>query len=244
MSQPLSALSCKIAIVAVVVALLVVGIVTILAVFGYIKPSSKSALSANWLADDVAFGSNQPHMRGHPMEEQARAIYEASKNHPDFYGCYAPAGDKYSPGQELMQENPALVPPYQQALKSLPAMRTMNYQQEFPGNDIGPNTREGIDTMTTISLDTTTRSDEDDFQARVQQTEGVGVSNIYRRGDGKGIALINQKSRMVDPTKMLPNVDPSRQSERMVQAGPSIADIGCRVPKAADIMRLLRASRG
>lgn len=189
-------------------------------------------------------GADQPHMDNHPIERQARAVFEASKTHPDLHGCYAPVDQHYDPSQQLMQENPAMVPPYQQVLKDLPATQRMNFQQEFAGTNIGPNAREGIDLLAPTTLDTATTSPEQDFDFRVKQTEGAGVSNIYRRGDGKGIALINQKSRMTDPTKLLPQVDPERQNERMVQAGPSIADIGCRVPKAADIMKMLRASRG
>lgn len=201
------------------------------------KRSAELSASAN------LFGADQPHMAQHPLESQARDVHRDTFGHPALNGCYT-ADPSYRASQDLLQENPALVPPYQAALRQLPAVRSMNYQQEYPGTGIGPNAREGIDTLSNISLDSTTLSEDDDFSARVKQTEGAGVSSIYRRGDGKGIALINQKSRMVDPTKMLPHVAPGRESERMVQAGPSIADIGCRVPKAADIMRLLRASRG
>lgn len=206
------------------------------------KPPVSNTTKSSTLS--VSANPQHSHMQPHPIEQQANAVFDATQGHPALHGCFAPVSANYDPAQDMLQGSPSLVPPYQAALKSLPAMQTLNFQQEFPGNNIGPNTREGIDTLATTSLDASTRSEDDDFHARVQQTEGVGVSNIYSRGDRKGIALINQKSRMVDPTKMLPQVDPARQSERMVQAGPSIADIGCRVPKSADIMRLLRASRG
>lgn len=164
-------------------------------------------------------------------------------NMQGLHGCFAPP-PAYSPTQDIVPADPAFVPPYQAALSNLPAMQQADFQQEFPGNGIGPSAREGIDSMSTVSLDSTNFGPEDDYDARVRATKGVGVSAIYSRGDNKGISLINQKSRMLDPTKMLPNVDPARQSERMVQAGPSIEAISCRTPKAADIMRLLRASRG
>ena len=229
----------------VIVGLLVGGLIA-WGIIAAVKPSCNvsNTTSASALSSSSVSAPQHAHMPAHPIEQQANAVFNATTDNPALQGCFAPVSSTYNPEQDMLQGSASLMPPYQAALKSLPAMRSLNFQQEFPGTNIGPNTREGIDTLATTSLDSSTRSEDDDFYARVQQTEGVGVSNIYSRGDRKGIALINQKSRMVDPTKMLPNVDPARQSERMVQAGPSIADIGCRVPKASDIMRLLRASRG
>lgn len=159
------------------------------------------------------------------------------------HGCYMDP-TSYDAAEALEPVDPALVPPYQAAVQSLPAMQKAHLQQEYSGTGIGPSAREGIDPISNATFDSTAFGPDDDYSERVKQTEGVGVSSIYSRGDKKGISMINQKSRMIDPTKMVPQVDPSRQSQRMVQAGPSIEDIGCRVPKAADIMRLLRASRG
>lgn len=205
-------------------------------------PHSKEVTSN--LAPFMGAGDTQNFLDNHPLEQQARAVFEDTKNHPDLHGCYGPASDTYDPAQDLMRENPAMVPPYQQTLKELPAIRQMNLNQQFAATNIGPHAREGIDSLAPMSLDTINNEESYDFQSRVKQTEGAGVTSIYKPGDGKGISLINQKSRMTDPTKLLPRVDESRQNERMVQAGPSIADIGCRVPKAADIMKMLRASRG
>lgn len=158
-------------------------------------------------------------------------------------GCYRPPAS-YDPSEALSPTEPALVPPYQAAVQSLPAMQQAHFQQEYAGTGIGPSRREGIDPISSSTFDSTTFGPDEDYGERVKQTAGVGVSAIYSRGDGKGISLINQKSRMLDPTKMLPQTSEACQADRMVQAGPSIADIKNRVPKAADIMRMLRASRG
>ena len=186
-----------------------------------------------------AVSSNRLSM--HSNGSGGRTDYGARDSYAN--GCYAPPAT-YNAAQDLEPVDQGLVPPYQAAVQNLPAMQKAHMQEEYPGTGIGPSTREGIDPISNSTFDSTTFGPDEDYQERVKQTEGVGVSAIYSRGDKKGISMINQKSRMVDPTKMVPQVDPSRQSERMVQAGPSIEDIGCRVPKAADIMRLLRASRG
>lgn len=209
--------------------LLVVGVI-VLAVFLARCGSSSSASS-------ILDSHQRVGAYGSPYLDTARA------NMSSLQGCFAPPAN-YDPAQELVPPSPDFVPPYQAALSRLPAMRHMDFQQEYPGTGIGPSAREGIDATTTTTFDSTTFGPDEDYDDRVRATKGVGVSSIYSRGDNKGISMINQKSRMLDPTKMLPNVDPSRQSERMVQAGPSIEDISCRVPKAADIMKLLRASRG
>lgn len=216
-------------IVFIVVLLLAVAIALAVGIFAV--KSSNATLSAQSASAGNGVAQKFPH------------VGVAEANLQGLHGCFVPPAT-YSPMQDLVPADPAFVPPYQAALSNLPAMQHMDFQQEFPGNGIGPSTREGIDSMSSVSLDSTTFGPDDDYDARVRATKGVGVSAIYSRGDNKGISLINQKSRMLDPTKMLPNVDPARQSERMVQAGPSIEAIACRTPKSADIMRLLRASRG
>ena len=243
----------------VLLGLVIAGVITliVLAATGTFSSQSSNNGSANGNGNGTSATLNDgksvnalshAYDGGHPIDRQANVVFDRVAEHgahPSLRNCYAPASATYSPEQDLLQGNDALVPPYQQALKQLPAMRSLNLQQEFPGTNIGPLARSGIDAMAPVTLDAETRDSDEDFHARVAQTEGVGVNNIYKRkGDRKGISLINQKSRLVDPTKMLPRVDPSRQSERLVQAGPSIEDIGRRVPQAADIMRLLRASRG
>lgn len=186
-------------------------------------------------------GADQPHMHGHPLERQARAVHQELYNHPNL-PCYEPANACYDPAQGLLTETPSMVPSYQQRLKELPAMRQLNLQQENPATGFGKNARQGIDTLSSTSLDRQNDSDSDSLNSRVMQTAGAanGLAGIYGRGDTKGISMINQKSRMTDPTKMLPRADPSQEQHRMVQAGPSIADIGCRVPKATDLMRMMR----
>lgn len=186
-------------------------------------------------------GANQPHQDNTPIEQQARAIHRSLYNHPDL-PCFEPRDPCYDPAQSLLTESPGLVPSYQQRLKDLPAMRHLNLQQENPATGFGPNTRQGIDTLASETLGRQERDEGESLGARVTQTAGApdGLAGIYGRGDTKGISMINQKSRMTDPTKMLPRADPAQEQHRMVQAGPSIADIGCRVPKAADIMRMMR----
>lgn len=186
-----------------------------------------------------------------PIEVQAHAVFDNVQANPPLGGCFAPVHAHYNAQNALMQENDAFVPSFQQVLKGLPATQEMNLQQQWQATNIGPQTREGIDQLSATTLDAVTRGADEDFGARVQQTDGVGsVAKIYGSAGGdarierKGIALINQKSRMTDPSKLLPRVDPARQSERLVQAGPSIADIARRVPQAADIMKALKASRG
>lgn len=186
-------------------------------------------------------GANQPHQDMAPIEQQARAVHQSLYNHPDL-PCFEPRDPCYDPAQSLLTESAGLVPSYQQKLKNLPAMRHLNLQQENPATGFGPNTRQGIDTLASQTLGRQERDEGESLGARVTQTAGApdGLAGIYGRGDTKGISMINQKSRMTDPTKMLPRADPAQEQHRMVQAGPSIADIGCRVPKAADIMRMMR----
>jgi hypothetical protein len=185
-----------------------------------------------------------------PVEVQAQAVFDSLQANPPNGGCFAPLQAQYNAQNALMQENDAFVPSYQQVIKNLPATQQMNLQQQWGATNIGPQTREGIDQLSAVTLDAATRGPNEDFDLRVQQTEGAGgasVAKIYAGTSGaerKGISLINQKSRMTDPSKLLPRVDPSRQSERLVQAGPSIADIARRVPQAADIMKSLKAARG
>ena len=186
-------------------------------------------------------GLDQPFMNNHPLEVQARAIHAGLYNNRDI-PCYEPADRCYDPAQQLQTEAPSTVAPYQQRLKDLPAVRPMALQQENAATGFGQNTRQSIDTLSSTTMDKENTSDADSLDSRITQTAGTtnGMSGIYGRGDTKGISMINQKSRMVDPTKMLPRADPSQEQHRMVQAGPSIEDIGCRVPKAADLMRMMR----
>lgn len=186
-------------------------------------------------------GLDQPHMNDHPLEAQARAVHAGLYNNRDL-PCYEPADRCYDPAQSLLTETPSLVAPYQQRLKDLPAVRPMALQQENAATGFGQNTRQSIDTLSSTTMDKENTSDMDSMDSRVVQTAGAGngLAGIYGRGDTKGISMINQKSRMTDPSKMLPRADPAQEQHRMVQAGPSIADIACRVPKAADLMRMMR----
>lgn len=186
-------------------------------------------------------GFDQPHMNNHPLETQARAVHASLYNNRDL-PCYEPADRCYDPAQSLLTEAPSMVAPYQQRLKDLPAVRQMSLQQENAATGMGQNTRQSIDTLSATTMDKENTSEMDSLDSRIVQTAGSGngLAGIYGRGDTKGISMINQKSRMTDPAKMLPRADPAQEQHRMVQAGPSIADIGCRVPKAADLMRMMR----
>lgn len=208
-------------------------------------PGSLIAQHSDFISENDAarLGANQQFLNRHPLEQQAREKHAGLYNNPHI-PCFEPASTCYDPAQSLLQETDAQVPAYQRALKNLPAMHQMNFQQQFPANNIGPHTRQGIDTMASLSLDSGVKGEDETFQARVDQTAGStdGMAGIYGRADTRGISMINQKSRMTDPTKMLPRADPSQEANRMVQAGPSIEEIGSRVPKAADILKMMKSS--
>lgn len=231
-----------VAIVALVVLLLVAGA---LALYYGLAASKCPASTTARLADAITAVQVVADPDSLHTEAQADRLHRSLQQQGTELagGCFV-ADTQYDAAANLPTESPLLVPAYQAALKNLPAMQTAHLQQAFPGNNIGASAREGIDGSTTVTFDNTTFDEKDDYEARVKQTQGVGISSIYAKGDGLGMSLINQKSRMVDPAKMLPNAKPGQESERLVQVGPSIAEISCRVPKAADLMRMLRASRG
>jgi hypothetical protein len=221
---------------AVVVVLAAIGVT----VWYFTKPKSAAA------SDSVSRTSNSSAAAGTDTAAQAERLFDEVQQRDASSladAGYSLSGD-YDARANLPAENPNMVPAYQAALKNLPAMQSAHLQEAFAGNNIGASAREGIDGSTTVTFDSDSFGDGEDYDARVRQTKGVGIGSIYAKGDGLGMSLINQKSRMVDPAKMLPRATPGQESERLVQVGPSIAEIGCRVPQAADLMRMLRASRG
>lgn len=233
-----------VAIVALVVLLLVAGALALY--YGLAASKCPTSTSDRLAASTFSSGLEETaDLDSLHTEAQADRLHRTLQQQGTNFagGCFV-ADTQYDAAANLPTESPLLVPTYQAALKNLPAMQSAHLQQAFPGNNIGASAREGIDGSTTVTFDNTPFDEKEDYEARVKQTKGVGISSIYAKGDGLGMSLINQKSRMVDPAKMLPNAKPGQESERLVQVGPSIAEISCRVPKAADLMRMLRASRG
>lgn len=205
--------------------------------------NSKNRNQVPPVAQRATHGVDQPYLADSPLEVQARAVHAALQNPQTGLPCYEPAQQDYSPSQELLSESNALVPSYQQQLKQMPATQQLNLQQATAATNVGPNVYQGIDSHAVADLDSSVYDAADTFDQHVRQTAGAtaGIAGIYGACDTKGISMINQKSRMVNPLSMLPHADPSQQANRMVQAGPSIADIACKVPRQADIMRMMRS---
>jgi len=183
------------------------------------------------------------------VDAQARAVFGQVATDPRINTCFetvAPDADAYDPQAQLRKGDDAFVSPAQKRLRALPAMQRRNLNQQTPATGIGANVRQGVDAMASSSFDAANGDDDASYAARVQQTAGAGgaLAGIYANDATAGISLINQKSRMVDPARLMPHAQPGDESKRMVQAGPSIADIQRHVPSVTDIMRMQRYGGG